>query len=593
MGAVSGSTTSCLLMNGHDTAFPKLVRYARHLMEKFFSSKSVSHQDDERYMNSLLELARDYFGSLTEEEEEFFYRIGQDGLVNLNGGTIRAECLAWLCSTPSARELLNDKGLRIQDVNIKGHLNLNYIHFDKPLIFKKASIEGFSIKYAEVYLLALLEGTKICDSFEADGLKLEHDLIIESSDIDCQILLAKASINGHLKLYDCKINKSNRIGYAIKADGISVSGNIHMRKNDMLDQLVCNGYTCFDGAFIAGVFEIKEIAFNANAENNKVFSCDFAKIGQSFHFVQSVIIGQTSLVGVEIGGDLKFTKSEFSRGGEVELDEPILLLDAANIAHDLFLHNGFRAAGIVSLIGTKVQESLCIREIIPHPNFSLDLRFASAQILVDDPQSWPNAGNLRLNGFVYQLLRRKLPKEKTSLFCHLKHRFALHCVDMSDSLVNSCTPDSCETQNRSYEPTHEICAHLDWLGRQNKEEFAFQAYDILAAALKRGGREELARTILVRKYLHRTQFKKFWVLSALSIPWDYLLFLTIGYGYRPWRALCFSLFWIILGAVLFDPAYHRNLIVASGYSSIEVYHDPTKDDNRHWFANRAYCIPLC
>jgi hypothetical protein len=72
---------------------------------------------------------------------------------------------------------------------------------------------------------------------------------------------------------------------------------------------------------------------------------------------------------------------------------------------------------------------------------------------------------------------------------------------------------------------------LTWLER-NEDSDSPRPYEQLARQYREAGHDHDARTILLAKYRHRTRQLRF----PLKL-WGYLQDVTVGYGYRPLRAL--------------------------------------------------------
>ncbi len=136
---------------------------------------------------------------------------------------------------------------------------------------------------------------------------------------------------------------------------------------------------------------------------------------------------------------------------------------------------------------------------------SLDLTNASVGALVDDAASWPAAGNVFLDGFVYQRISSG-PKDPTS--------------------------------------------RLGWLACQ--KGFRPQPYRQLAKVLREDGDDSGARLVLFEmERRRRKQEDRAWSARA----WSAILRATIGYGYYPGRAVWWLLRLVLAGFLLFWGGY--------------------------------------
>jgi hypothetical protein len=249
------------------------------------------------------------------------------------------------------------------------------------------------------------------------------------------------------------------------------------------------------------------------------------------------------LLGAQIDGDLDCTAGTFlgrrqvgrSRSGKA------LSAERARVTGNVFLRDGFRAEGDVSLglaqIGgdldctagyfTKLSiQSAVIKStifwmgIIDPDRAQLDLEDAAATFLVDEGKSWPVAGNLTIEGFVYQ------------------------SISGGPRLADQ---------------------RLDWLARQC--DFSLQPYRQLATVLQNTGDEDGARRVLVQmEYLRR---RSDWT----ERPWSYLLKQSVGYGYYPTRAAWALLMLTGLGWIIFRRAQLAGAICPTDQTAYSVSKD--------------------
>jgi hypothetical protein len=140
------------------------------------------------------------------------------------------------------------------------------------------------------------------------------------------------------------------------------------------------------------------------------------------------------------------------------------------------------------------------------PDGWVDLSYATVGTYHDDPAIWPDALDLR--GFVYQIL------------------------------VN----DGVDVRSR-----------LRWLDRQ-PHDYLPQPYDQLTAAYRSAGREDAARLVAIAKQRRRRH-----AINPASKLINWLLYLTVGYGYRTWLAALWLTGLLGLGTAIFAQAYPRHM----------------------------------
>ena len=140
----------------------------------------------------------------------------------------------------------------------------------------------------------------------------------------------------------------------------------------------------------------------------------------------------------------------------------------------------------------------------------MDLGCYKIDSLWDEKNSWPEKVKLFLHGLIYNEIDDRAPRD--------------------------------------------VKTRKEWLSRQPK--FTPQPYEQLAKVLRDGGHEIDAKKILIAKENARFEELKWYTIVPHALHW-----LLVGYGYRPWRALVFSLFIIFFGCFLFDKGYKANSIV--------------------------------
>lgn len=250
-----------------------------------------------------------------------------------------------------------------------------------------------------------------------------------------------------------------------------------------------------------------------------------------------------SLFRAEIGGNLDCSSSRLA-------GDPPLAAALATINGDVVLHDGVETAGIIDLRLAKIGQSLSINhahfigrgenglnaerttiggtlywvDITKTARTVLDLSDAHAASVWDDEKSWPAPGNLDLDGFSYG-------------------GFAGGPADGA--------------------------ARLRWLRLQPR---AMQAqpepYHQLAHVLREEGREEGAVQVEIAR---ENALITYGGINTASWLWREALRVTIGYGYRPLRALWWILGFVLLGAVLFRWGYGAGLITPTEESAYNTF----------------------
>jgi hypothetical protein len=153
----------------------------------------------------------------------------------------------------------------------------------------------------------------------------------------------------------------------------------------------------------------------------------------------------------------------------------------------------------------------------------LDLENVAVGALFDDRQSWPAPGNLNLDGFTY-------------------------------SEFDGDSPSDAEQR-------------LEWLALQ-PPGYRPQPYSELAKVLKDSGRAEGETDVLIAQRIAQRR------TGRLSFPervWNLLLEATIGYGYRPLRALWWIGGFVLFGAMLFGGGYRAGAMTPVDPDAYEAF----------------------
>ena len=248
-----------------------------------------------------------------------------------------------------------------------------------------------------------------------------------------------------------------------------------------------------------------------------------ANIGGDFdcsgaHFTGSGVLDSISAQESTIGGDASFVQN-FTTDGT-------LYFRLARIGRSLsFNHARFIGTGETGLDAERatIAGPLYWIDITHPPNMKLDLENASATSLYDDRTSWPGPGHLDLDGFTY-------------------------------SEFGGDSPPDAE-------------ARLAWLGLQ-PAGYRPQPFAQLAGALKKSGRSEGEVAVLIAQRIAQRRTGR---LSMAGRVWNLLLEGTIGYGYRPLRALWWIAGFVLLGAMLFGWGYRTGVMTPSEPEAYEAF----------------------
>ena len=228
-----------------------------------------------------------------------------------------------------------------------------------------------------------------------------------------------------------------------------------------------------------------------------------------------------------------------------------MIVDGLVTKGNVFLSNGFVAKGEVRLLGADIGQNLechgarfenpgsyalsaenmqvggalMWRQLAELPKGRVNFGHGKVEQLVDDKGSWPAPGNLLLDGLVYGSIAGGAPKTASE--------------------------------------------RLEWLELQPQEPvIRRQPYEQLVRVLRKMGYEKDAREIAIAK---QEAIRKSDETGWLRSLWMGFLRITIRYGHKPWRALIFMAFFLVLGSIVFSVAHEGHIMVPS---KVQVL-DPT------------------
>lgn len=343
-----------------------------------------------------------------------------------------------------------------------------------------------------------------------------------------EVVLFNAEIGGDL---DCGRgsfqNPGNaatpRSGVALNAIGAKVGGSVFLRWGFSAD-----GAVQLFGAEIGRSIDCDggKIQNPANAAipgSGVALNAEIVKVGGPVTLNNFLPQGEVRLFNAKIVGDLDCSGGKFNNPANESVPGSGVALDATglNIHGSLLLGQQFSAAGSVKLVNARITGSLrCSGAAFE----TLELMDVSAGSLMDDKASWPTAGKLLLDGFVYGRI--------------------------------SGIP--IETRER-----------LEWLKLQ--PSFARQPYRQLASILGNAGDDLGSRRVLSEMQRQAWEQRRQPVRLI-----SHLLRLTIGYGYFPLRAVWLIVLLVGIGSGVYWMAYKTGSIV------------PTQKDAYASFAKNCY-----
>lgn len=333
----------------------------------------------------------------------------------------------------------------------------------------------------------------------ADRLRVGQSMMLDDGFTSAgEIRLIGAHISGQLLMTG--IRMSNRGDVALRMDNLTVSEGLFRIGGSVVGTLE------MVGARING--ELNLAGIEVDAGSAYAIDADSITVEQALFLSEATLTGGINLTSAHIGWiDLNGTTIDA---------ENHRALSARNLEVDQdVLCRGLKATGDIELMDARISGRLDLwgatldspdgygveleglragkLRLLPGRPIGgvLDLTDARIGSFEDDPETWPQ--EIYLRGFVYDVLEHD--------YARVKHR-------------------------------------VEWL-RRNEIGYTPGVYDNLAAAYKRAGRVEYARKVNIAKQVHRRS-----EFGPIGRAWNWLLYLTVGYGYRTSQA------WLWLAALL-------------------------------------------
>ncbi len=367
----------------------------------------------------------------------------------------------------------------------------------------------------------------------ADRVRVEGNLELDDGlRTDGTVRLPNAVVGGYLRLSGARLTGpfgATDRGIALHGDGMDVGGDLEGRDNGR-GPLVCGGQLRLVDGQVRGNASLSGIELVA--PGGYALLADRLRIGGEFYLRRLRCAGTIRLQNADIGATLDCTGAQLDRP-RLRPDgtmRPSLDARAATIGKDLLCAGGFTAAGGVRVRRLEAGKSVQLRdarlgspvsvgfaryalnayglttpelvvEPAAAPGGAVGLSRARVGTFADSAQLWEAEGGVALDGFEF------------------------------DQLHDPTTID--------------VRTRLGWLERV-MPDYAPGPYDQLAAAYRRSGDEERSERVLVAR-----QRRRYAEAGPAGRIWGSLQRWTVGYGYRPWFAVCWLVGLAALGGAWF------------------------------------------
>ena len=202
------------------------------------------------------------------------------------------------------------KGVRIQGVEISGHLDLEAATLRCPLRLEDcylSSVVPVKLDCARASLLALT-GCRL-GGLTGDALVVTNGLDLHGSTFTGQLLLTDADITGGLDFRGGKLEVSGPNG-ALVADRMKVNGSVFLSRS-LSREFTAAGTVRLAGADITGQLNLAGARLSASGNGGDALIADGMKVGGNVFLDNGfTAVGTVRLPGADIGGLLSCTQAQ-------------------------------------------------------------------------------------------------------------------------------------------------------------------------------------------------------------------------------------------------------------------------------------------
>lgn len=343
----------------------------------------------------------------------------------------------------------------------------------------------------------------------ADGLKVGADAVMDKGfTATGGVWLNRAVIAGELNCTKAKLTAAKGKGYALYADGLKVGANV------FLDGLIARaGGVRLSAADIGGELLCHGTQLNGADKGGNALRANEMKVGSNVFLIEEFATdgGKVSLRQAFVGGDLR-------------LEPRTLAEDKDKVAFDA------TGTQVAQKLVWKPKEQICGKVILEQVAVG---RLEDSWTKQDGERPngyWPTGGMLRLDGLTYGGISPIDDDEVNKRLCWIRSQYQAQETSPAIGSLPDKTPDRNSPA-----------------GENGPASFATQPYQQLANVYLQAGRDEDARVVAIAR---RRDLRSFGKITRPGKFGNRLLDITIGYGYRTWRA-AFALALLYALVVLF------------------------------------------
>ncbi|MFI7011841.1 oxidoreductase [Streptomyces sp. NPDC050145] len=436
---------------------------------------------------------------------------GRPGAPRAARPTVRAEFLMALLLGAGPEAAPGDRpALRLGGASVTGTLDLRFADIAAPIALTDCRFtETPLLRGAQLRDLTLADC--VLPGLVADAVQIHGRLVLSHCRLSGPLVLTGTETHGDLDLTHTVICAPD--AEAVSAVRLRTGGNL------LCAHMKVNGGMRLSGASITGEFDLE--GAHLSRPGGTVLDAYHVQVGEDLTFHPGFSAeGRIILSGADVGAAIGFCGARLHHPGDIALEAVDVTVN-----RNFDLGAGLNVTGGITLDGSQIGTRLSFEDAtLSRPGgTALSLRLTQARetdlrtrvpvdgtvdagnarlgVLYDAPATWPR--RLRLSDTAY------------------------------DALATPLTAGE----------------RLAWI-RRGTEGYLPQPYEQLAAAYRRLGHEDEARTVLLAKQRHRRS-----ALPLHARVWGYVQDATVGYGYRPGRAALWIIALLAVGATFFS-AHH-------------------------------------
>jgi hypothetical protein len=400
-----------------------------------------------------------------------------------------------------------------------------------------------------------LDGANIGSRLWLESATLHKALIAEGLQVDWNMLCQKVTVKGEVRL------RGTHVGGRLSFNGTRLHEGLVADRLQVDQDMCCEeGFSAEGEVRMAGAHIAGQLSFDGAKLAKRLLAYDL-QVDQSMLF-GALACGEVRMPGAHIAELLSFDGATLS-GTECSLH-----LGGARIDRELRMHLAERPAGIVDLTNVRVARLLDSEATWPMKLRLQGCVYTSVQA-TEDVESPPETAPAKR----WQLasLRRLRPRKAPDMQRRLKW------IRLSERAELGEMGSSRRATQRSVRVLQSNARASDrppWLHRRlpsdtrraqtTATEYAPQPYTQLISVYRQEGRDSDARHVAYER-----EFRRRGQLRLPGKAWNLFLQGTVGYGYKPLRALGWLAALVLVGTLAFSSFHSDGQLVP-----IESHHPP-------------------